>query len=429
MKLIRQGFALWAGLLLMVMTTAKATPPVNDIFENRIVLTGTNIDFTGNLDEAEYYTFDHPSPSPPRKGTLTNHYSLYDYSDIWWSWTAPFTGEAVISSFFRDYNGVAVYTGGNQTNLISVAGGFTSGYPGTGLNLCFAVTNGVEYQIAILSKPDYMYPYNSLTGNLAFHLTAYPGPVIVKQPESQTVRPGGSAFFRVLSRSITPSQFQWQHQGTNLPGETSRALLLHHVQTNEAGAYRVIISDTTGTNVSAEAALLVETARPANLTILGKGRDRIDLLAQGGIGQSYTVETSTDLQSWNDWPASSSLWKSNYQDQWFVTGNDGQLAFATDLGGNTRFFRASPLFPVNEVCLANLKYILFLKELLAIEKEEVYGSNVNHYELSPYMKAGETVFSLQCPEQPEEEYDYSIGALGTWPSCIRYGHSHGLLWE
>ena len=80
-------------------------------------------------------------------------------------------------------------------------------------------------------------------------------PNIVLQPQSQNVVWSQSATFTVGATGTKPFAYQWQFQNTNLPAATNAALVLPAVSTNQAGNYRVIITNSLGSVTSAVAVL------------------------------------------------------------------------------------------------------------------------------------------------------------------------------
>ncbi|MGD0813724.1 MAG: PQQ-binding-like beta-propeller repeat protein [Verrucomicrobiota bacterium] len=79
-------------------------------------------------------------------------------------------------------------------------------------------------------------------------------PVITAAPANQVVYGGSSAVFSVAATGLGPLSYQWMHDGTNLPGQTSSALTIGNVQSNKVGVYTVIVSNVICT-ASAEAGL------------------------------------------------------------------------------------------------------------------------------------------------------------------------------
>jgi endonuclease/exonuclease/phosphatase family metal-dependent hydrolase len=82
-------------------------------------------------------------------------------------------------------------------------------------------------------------------------------PVITSQPQSQAAGEGGFAIFSVSAAGNPPPGFQWQFNGTNLPGATGSTLALNQVTTNQAGNYSVVATNSAGATNSALATLLV----------------------------------------------------------------------------------------------------------------------------------------------------------------------------
>ena len=86
------------------------------------------------------------------------------------------------------------------------------------------------------------------------------GPAITLQPQSQMVMAGSEAVFSVEARGVLPLRHQWRHNGTNLPSATNAVLALSNVQTNRAGNYQVVVSDSSGSVTSAVARLTVASS-------------------------------------------------------------------------------------------------------------------------------------------------------------------------
>lgn len=95
------------------------------------------------------------------------------------------------------------------------------------------------------------------------------GPVIVTQPQSQTVSTGGNATLAVAATGGNLA-YQWAFAGSPIAGATGATLSLTNVGANQGaayGSYTVAVSNTAGTVTSAPAALTVVTqARLLNLS-------------------------------------------------------------------------------------------------------------------------------------------------------------------
>ena len=82
-------------------------------------------------------------------------------------------------------------------------------------------------------------------------------PEIVVQPRDQKAALGSSTTIAVTVRGTSPFFYQWQREGTDLPGATYAALNLSDVQADQAGGYRVIITNSIGAVTSSIAVLTV----------------------------------------------------------------------------------------------------------------------------------------------------------------------------
>ncbi|MDX2175548.1 MAG: zinc-dependent metalloprotease family protein [Candidatus Sumerlaeia bacterium] len=111
----------------------------NDDFANRIAFDYGNITLTGrNL------THDKEAGEP-------NHAGNAGGASSWWSWTAPASGTATITTVGSAYDTLlAVYTGNSVGALTGVASNDDTS--GTTSSVTFAATGGTTYQIAVDGK-------------------------------------------------------------------------------------------------------------------------------------------------------------------------------------------------------------------------------------------------------------------------------------
>ncbi|MGC3961350.1 MAG: immunoglobulin domain-containing protein [Verrucomicrobiota bacterium] len=87
------------------------------------------------------------------------------------------------------------------------------------------------------------------------------------QPQSQTALVGDAVQFTATASGNPAPAYQWQFNGTNLPGAASATLNLASVTTNHAGSYRVIATNSQGSATS-EAATLTITLPTAGVSLL-----------------------------------------------------------------------------------------------------------------------------------------------------------------
>jgi hypothetical protein len=92
-------------------------------------------------------------------------------------------------------------------------------------------------------------------------LTVNPAPpFIIAQPQNQTVVVSNDAQFTVLAGGSAPLTYQWYFNTTAPVGGDSNTLTLSNVQSNAAGAYRVVIANNVGAVTSAVVTLSVVSA-------------------------------------------------------------------------------------------------------------------------------------------------------------------------
>ena len=121
-----------------------------------------------------------------------------------------------------------------------------------------------------------------------------------------------------LSVAVTgkaPFRYQWKFNGNNLPGATSATLTLKQVQTNQAGAYSVAVSNGAGTTNSVPALLsvypttvglmasngrVIGGTAAAKLTSAMQANGQFTVTVTGIPGSNYVIQASSDLTNWTD---------------------------------------------------------------------------------------------------------------------------------
>jgi hypothetical protein len=111
-------------------------------------------------------------------------------------------------------------------------------------------------------------------------------PVIDTPPASLVVTAGMTAAFGAVISGSEPFVYQWQFNGTNLPGATGPTLSLPGVQPNSAGPYVLIASNDAGAAASSPAQLTVLvppllTSQPLSHTVSVGGNVTLRVSADG----------------------------------------------------------------------------------------------------------------------------------------------------
>ena len=85
-----------------------------------------------------------------------------------------------------------------------------------------------------------------------------PAPVILVQPLDVSVLFLDAASLNVVALSLTTMTYQWQKNGTNIPGATSATYSLLTVGNADAGAYDVIVQNGGGSVTSVTVSIVIE---------------------------------------------------------------------------------------------------------------------------------------------------------------------------
>lgn len=123
-------------------------------------------------------------------------------------------------------------------------------------------------------------------------------PVITTQPQDQTVYPGRDAIFSVTAYGSEPISFQWRRNGVAISEAVSATCTLNDVQSAQAGAYSVVVSNAAGTVVSADAMLAVQAAESMRFVSTERVTDGAVRLVLTGVLENTVVEASTDMITW-----------------------------------------------------------------------------------------------------------------------------------
>lgn len=158
---------------------------------------------------------------------------------IWIIWRASKTGIATFSTAGSSFDTLlAVYTGTGLSDLVEVAsdddgGGFLTS------QVQFNAVAGQQYLIAV---DGFGGASGEVVLNWNLEVTAQVLPVIVSQPNGQTVVPGGTAIFTVGATG-TDLSYQWFFNGQALAGATNSELVLEGVTEAQVGKYCVRVSN------------------------------------------------------------------------------------------------------------------------------------------------------------------------------------------
>jgi hypothetical protein len=178
--------------------------------------------------------------------------------DQWVHWAVVYDGSSL--TIYR--NGNQGVMGGKATKTLSAALGYT-GYTGAiqiGSELAQPANrnwNGLLDDVALFSGALTESEVRTImTGDFSANLG---GPAhIITQPVNLAVAPGEEATFTAVAQGLSPIQFQWFYNSTNLlANATNATLTLSNVQTTQAGSYSVVASNALGFDRSLSAILTI----------------------------------------------------------------------------------------------------------------------------------------------------------------------------
>jgi len=140
------------------LTISTAAAPANDAFAQATVITGTDIELRATNAGAS-----REPGEPSLTGGTTG-------ATVWWSWTAPRSGRAIISaheSGFQPY--IGVFTGSSLSSLTPVVRSVDAPFLADRHRVVFAVSAGTTYHIAIQG-------WDTVTGEIALALRLVDAP-------------------------------------------------------------------------------------------------------------------------------------------------------------------------------------------------------------------------------------------------------------
>jgi uncharacterized delta-60 repeat protein len=162
----------------------------------------------------------------------------------------------------------------------------------------FAIGSGTAFRY-FLGELDEVRIYNrALSTNDIDALYALENgqPMIIQQPQPQTVVAGGTANFSVQASGSGTLCYQWYHSNAPITCATNPVLTLTGVQASNAGPYYVIVTNNSGATPSTAASLTV--GNPPQTLLFHLNPDKsIQLQMPGGTsGFNYVLQTATNLQ-------------------------------------------------------------------------------------------------------------------------------------
>jgi hypothetical protein len=276
--------------------------------------------------------------------------------------------------------------------------------------LSFSAGAGTNYQIQLIGSSSSVYQLRLIESN---------APLILQQPRTVTVSSNASTLFMVVGEGYRPLSYQWQFEGTNIPGQTVAMLALTNIDGSQAGNYTVVITNVGGAVTSAPAALIVSsTDVQPSLTAISDQAGQFSFGLTGEIGRDYRIESSVDMIQWTN--------EATFQESLIagpatsvVLNTNGSSIFVTSNAIGPKFLRAVRYQPENEICINNLRQIRFAKALWLREDPLPGQDRIDTLlgpDLVPYFLQGNLPY---CPDDINASFDssYVPGNAGFEPIC------------
>jgi hypothetical protein len=267
-------------------------PVGNDNFADRIVLAQGSSQTSGDNRNAT------SEPGEPRYPSSAGGKS------VWWQWNASEDGFPTISTTGSNYDTtLAIYTGSNLENLVLI--GSNDDSSGLQSAVSFTAFDGVSYFVQVDG-------YAGDEGDIQLSFPPAGGgqtgaPFIVSQPIGRSVLIGQSFYLSVEASGADPLAYQWNLDGSQLPGETSSRLDVAVSDESHEGPYTVDVSNSVGNATSNTAFISVDLVaiQPSNdyfddaFELVGSSGDLQDINfnATGETDEPNHAEVSEPIKS------------------------------------------------------------------------------------------------------------------------------------
>lgn len=125
-------------------------------------------------------------------------------------------------------------------------------------------------------------------------------PLITAHPQSQALVENDPLLLTVSASGSLPLSYQWRQAGVPVPTATNTSFVFEAIQTNDAGNYDVMISNSFGAVTSLTAVVTVQPAPPIWFPSVSRLATNgfVQMNFSGRPGRSYLIEASTDLEEW-----------------------------------------------------------------------------------------------------------------------------------
>ncbi len=170
-----------------------------------------------------------------------------------------------------------------------------------------------------------------------------PAPTLVHPPVGRRAAVGRRAVLSATVDGALPLTMQWFKgeqplvNGDRIAGADSTALVLDPVSLEDAGEYRLRVTNPAGEVTSQPVALTVGEARPLRLELASAGGSNWKATVSGDPDQVVELEQSDDLESWTPAELASGVVRA------WLTGTDEEVSLGA-VPASARYYRAAVVY-------------------------------------------------------------------------------------
>jgi alpha-tubulin suppressor-like RCC1 family protein len=188
-------------------------------------------------------------------------------------------------------------------------------------------------------------------------LTVLTPPAVTTQPVGRSTPLGLTNIFAAAGSGSAPLSYQWQLNGTNIPGATNTSYFIAATGTNDLGVYQFVVSNAVGVAVSSNALLTVGPVAVwryniYNLCLVPPGLSNVTTIAGGS---TFNLASRLD-GTFAAWGNASGITNSSWTNVTAVSASaGGALALRSDgsvVGSRGLDPLSAKVFPSNVVAVA-----------------------------------------------------------------------------
>lgn len=208
-----------------------------------------------------------------------------DERTLWWSWTAPNDGLAMVDTTGSDVSSggssiqkwVSVWVGGSLSGLSQVALSARSTTPG----VLFPINAGQVYRIAVGNDSNTAFPTSSVVMSI---VSAPSSPVLAAPLVSRLVRLNEAIVLNATASGLGVA-WQWTKNASIISGASSATYAKTFASLNDAGVYAVAVAGPGGTtNSTANIGIVSGAATPVSVN---EGGNMEITVSAAGPGLTY----------------------------------------------------------------------------------------------------------------------------------------------